>query len=301
MPSPVAEQHRAAAALVVRRDRQRVERASASALLESGVAQARAASVRAPSLARTGRPSFPRLPRRPRARVSARVGVRDADERVRFLAAFAAHRGPALEPKSCAQAHVGAHRVLATHDLARDALPASRSIGVGFVSRPARRASPLQDFGKARHVHAGFVGREIGYHREFAVVDARSPVDFETHDALYARHAGAIERQPNLGRFAIAGRRRNASCARACASLPSTGRRYQMRRDLGERQRVVRSLFEMRLHDDHRRRRAGRRRSAAAPVLHSNPTGRRRVRRRARSASNASRSSSERSAAATLR
>ncbi|MGD0053798.1 MAG: hypothetical protein ABSD03_18475, partial [Vulcanimicrobiaceae bacterium] len=97
-------------------------------------------------------------------------------------------------------------------------------------------------------MHAGFIGRQVGNHRELAVVNARSPVDVEVHDSSHARDAGAVEPQPNLRRFGL------AIGIEAKRALPSTHvavgrRRGKMRCDFGKRREIIRTPVEVRLDD----------------------------------------------------
>ncbi len=50
-------------------------------------------------------------------------------------------------------------------------------------------------------MHAGFVGREIGDHREFAVEDPRLSVDLELHDAPHVRYPHTVEGEAHVGQF----------------------------------------------------------------------------------------------------
>ena len=59
----------------------------------------------------------------------------------------------------------------------------------------------LEQLRKARHVHAGAIGREIGHHRKLSVEDGLLPANFEPHDALHTRNADAVDRELDVGFF----------------------------------------------------------------------------------------------------
>jgi hypothetical protein len=96
-------------------------------------------------------------------------------------------------------------------------------------------------------VHAGFVGRKIGDHREFAVEDARLPVNLELHDPAHVRDAHAVEGESHVGQlFLTIGDEVQAARATARRGTPvALHEMGELRRDLGERHRVVRPVREL--------------------------------------------------------
>ena len=127
------------------------------------------------------------------------VGVRDPDQRVGLLAALAADRRPALESELGAQPHVGAPGIVRVDDRARE--PAGEILDPGRCLRPREdvEGDLLQQLGEARHVDAGPARRQIGDHRELATEHRLAAVDREVDDAPKARHAGAVDREFDLG------------------------------------------------------------------------------------------------------
>lgn len=176
------------------------------------------------------------------------VGVRDAHECVRLLTALSADRRPALEPELRAQADVGAYRALTVHDLACDRLDEAFDARRRLITRQHVECRFFENLRETRHVHAGLVGREIGDHRQLAVVDTRVPIDLEMHDASHARHTDTIERETNLRLFFLPiGIETQA--AFALADAPVGLRLGEMRCDLRERYDVIRARLQMRLHE----------------------------------------------------
>jgi para-aminobenzoate synthetase / 4-amino-4-deoxychorismate lyase len=242
-----AEQDRASATLIVRRARKCVERAVCVAFTESGFDElAKRVLANHRLRARTRRHTFGfDADDAPRPFF---IGVRDADERIGFFAAFSAHRGPTLQSELRAQAYVGAHGTLRAHDFARDRFDQSFDARRFVVARENVERDLFENLGETRHMHAGFVGCEIGDHRKLAVIYPRASVDFQMHDAAHARDADAIERQPDLGLFFLTiGIETQASFALAHAAVSLC--LGEMRRNFGERNDVVGARFEVRLND----------------------------------------------------
>jgi mannose-6-phosphate isomerase len=241
------DQNDAPPALIVGRDRKRIECARRLLLRKADVDQLVERVLAHHRLrARAGGHPFGFHP--DDASRTALIGVRDPDQGVSLFAALAAYGRPTLQSELRAQAHVGSYRPLATYDLARyrldQALDGSR---FRIASEHVERCF-FEEFGETRHVHAGFVGRKIGDHAQLAVIDLRAAVDLEVHDPPHAQNAGSIEREPNLRFLRLAiGIETKPTLAPV---HPSVGRRQnEMGRDLGKRGDVVRARLEMRLHD----------------------------------------------------
>ncbi len=176
------------------------------------------------------------------------VGVSDADERVGLFATFAAHRRPAFQAELGAQAHVRTDCPLTADDLARDGFGESLDARGLRVARQDVERCLLQNLREARHVDARFIRREIRYHRELGVVDARAPVDFEVDDATDAGDAGTVDAEANLRLFRLAVGV-EAQAALAAPNGAVGGRRDEVRRDLRQRSDVVGTLVEVFLYD----------------------------------------------------
>lgn len=107
----------------------------------------------------------------------------------------------------------------------------------------------FEDLSKARHVHAGLVGREVGNHCELRVVHLRASVDFQMDDPAHAGNACAIERESYFRLFRLTVGVEAQSALQAAYSAVHRSR-YEMWCNLRERGNVVRSRLEVRLHDD---------------------------------------------------
>ena len=149
--------------------------------------------------------------------------------------------------KSARSAHVGTNGALALHDLARYRFDQTfDALGLRVARQDVQRRL-FQEFGEARHMHAGFIRRQVGHHRELAVIDPFAPVDFQMHDAAHARNADAVERQAYVRRFVltIGG---EVQAALAFANRPVRGCGDECGRDFGQRDRVVRTRCEVVAH-----------------------------------------------------
>ena len=193
-----ADENASSAALVVRRNRQRVEGAACVVLAKAGIHEL-VQRVFAHHVLRTRAGSHALGLNAHHVTRPYLVGVRDAHERIGLFAPLAAHRRPSFQSELGAQTHLGTDRMLAANDLAGNRLDQPLD-----ARGPCRRGqhverSFLQNLGEARHMHAGAVRGEIGNHRKLAVINGRTAVDLQMNDAPHACDAGAIECDSNLG------------------------------------------------------------------------------------------------------
>ena len=250
------DQNRTASALIVGRDGQRVERPARIVLREPRLREfAQRMFVHHELGARARRHAFGLDTDHVTRAVAIRVC--DRNERIRFLAALAADGRPAFESEVRAQPDIGAQRSLRRYDLVCDG--DDHVFDPSGLLRPrenveGRRFEQLRETG---HVDARAIGREVGDHREFAVEDGVSAREGQMDEPPDARHADAVDREPDVGHFFLTvgkkvqrARFLHDAALRQARHKRRDGlarRELQLGRDLGERYEIERPLPQIRV------------------------------------------------------